>query len=176
MSDSTPPVLGFAASSGTGKTTLLKRLIPLLRGRGLRIGLVKHAHHDVQPDTPGKDSYELRKAGASQVLLASNRRWALFTEREQARDPVLADMLPHMGLDALDLVLVEGFKHEPIPKIELFRAELGRAPLYPQDCHVIAVAARGGLPVATTLPVLALDDPAAIAAWITAWADAGHTA
>ena len=139
MSKTVPPVLGFAAYSGTGKTTLLTNLIPLLRESGLRIGLVKHAHHSFEPDQPGKDSYELRKAGASQVLVASYRIWALFCEQGEGDDPVLARLLEKLDAEDLDLILVEGFKHEAIPKIELHRPCLGFAPIYPDDPNVIAV-------------------------------------
>lgn len=163
------PVLGFAAYSGTGKTTLLKRLIPLLRGQGLRLGLIKHAHHDFDPDIPGKDSYELRKAGATQVLVASHRRWALVTEREVVEEPALQPLLERLDRERLDLILVEGFKHECFPKIELHRPSMGRPPIHPRDPGVIAVAADAELADATELPLLDLNDPAAIAGFILTW-------
>jgi molybdopterin-guanine dinucleotide biosynthesis protein B len=161
--------MGFAAYSGTGKTTLLKRLIPLLREQGLRLGLVKHAHHDFDLDIPGKDSYELRKAGAAQVLVASHRRWALVTERDVVEEPELQPMLERMDRERLDLILVEGFKHERFPKIELYRPSLGRPLIHPQDPSVIAVATDGVLPAPTELPLLDLNDPAAIADFVLAW-------
>jgi molybdopterin-guanine dinucleotide biosynthesis protein B len=163
------PVLGFAAYSGTGKTTLLKRLIPLLREQGLCLGLVKHAHHDFDLDIPGKDSYELRKAGAAQVLVASHRRWALVTERGVVEEPELQPMLERMDRERLDLILVEGFKHERFPKIELYRPSLGRPLIHPQDPSVIAVATDGVLQEPTELPLLDLNDPAAITDFILAW-------
>ncbi|MEW7977893.1 MAG: molybdopterin-guanine dinucleotide biosynthesis protein MobB [Candidatus Sedimenticola endophacoides] len=163
------PVLGFAAYSGTGKTTLLKRLLPLLRARGLRVGMIKHAHHDFDIDTPGKDSYELRKAGAAEMLIASGRRWALMVETPREGDPLLQEMLDRLDQRHLDLVLVEGFKHEPFPKIELHRPALGKPLLFPEDREVIAVASDSdpGRPVG--LPLLDLNDVPAMAEFI--WRD-----
>lgn len=169
MLNTTIPVLGFAAYSGTGKTTLLKRLIPLLKGQGLRLGLVKHAHHDFDPDIPGKDSYELRRAGAAQVLVASHRRWALVTEQEVVEEPQLQPLLERMDRERLNLILVEGFKHERFPKIELYRPALGKPLIHPRDPDVIALATDAGLPEAARLPLLDLNDPAAIADFVLAW-------
>ena len=160
------PIVGFAAFSGTGKTTLLKRLIPELRGRGLRLALVKHAHHSFEVDIPGKDSYELRKAGAEQVLIASRHRWAWMRDLEDEREPLLGELLPHLEVRDCDLILVEGFKHEPIPKIELHRPSLGHPLLFPNDPHVIAVATDMPQAIDTRLPLLALDAPEAIADFI----------
>ena len=160
------PVLGFAAWSGTGKTTLLVQLLPRLRSRGLRVGMVKHAHHTFDVDQPGKDSYELRKAGASPMLVASGRRWVLMTEREEGGDPVLQEMLDQLDQSRLDVVLVEGFKHEACPKIELHRPSLGRALLFPEDPTVIAVAADAPLGRPTDLPVLDLNDVDGIADFV----------
>src|SRR3990172_697023 len=112
-------MIGFAAWSGTGKTTLLKKLLPLLRKRGLRVGVVKHAHHDFDIDVPGKDSYELRKAGATHVLVGSRKRWALVVEAGLEEDPSLATLLSHLATDDIDLILVEGLKPERIPNIHL---------------------------------------------------------
>ena len=136
-----PPLLGFCAYSGTGKTTLLTQLIPVLKEHGLKIGLVKHAHHGFDTDLPGKDSYKLRKAGACEMLVASAKRWALVHEySERTKDPVLEELLPHLSLDELDLVLVEGFKHESLPKIELYRPSLGKPYLFPNVPGIIALA------------------------------------
>ncbi len=167
--DSPIPVLGFAAFSGTGKTTLLKRLIPLLRERGRRPGLIKHAHHRVEFDQPGKDSYELRKAGAEQVLLASANRWALMVERLDEREPALPELLARMDLTSLDLVLVEGFRHLAFPKIELHRPSLGKPLLCEQDDSIIAVVSDEPISLARELPLLDLNNPDAIASFIDSW-------
>jgi molybdopterin-guanine dinucleotide biosynthesis adapter protein len=162
------PVLGFAAFSGTGKTTLLKKLIPLLEARGVRVGVIKHAHHNFDIDKPGKDSYELRKAGARQMLVASARRWALMTENNVDGDPQLDVLVKHLDPDIIDMVLVEGFKHVPFTRIELHRPALGHPGLYPEDSSIIAVAADA--PVDNCdLPVLDLNDAAAITDFILAW-------
>lgn len=158
------PVLGFAAFSGTGKTTLLRRLIPALRERGLRLGLIKHAHHSFDVDEPGKDSYELRKAGAERVLLGSRRRLALMVERAQDEEPELDELLRSFPDEDLDLILVEGFKHQAYPKIELHRPDRGRPLIAPGDPHVLAVASDA--PVAVTQPVLDLNDVEAIAGFV----------
>ena len=135
------PLLGFCAYSGTGKTTLLTKLLPLLKQEGLRVGMVKHAHHRFDIDHPGKDSYELRKAGAEQMLVASRRRMALVRETgDQQTEPVLEEALTMLVPEHLDLVLVEGFKHADIQKIELHRPSLGQPLMYPQDPHIIAIA------------------------------------
>ena len=159
------PVLGIVAWSGTGKTTLLVRLIPLLRAEGLRLALIKHAHHRFDIDHPGKDSYELRKAGADQIVLGSRERLAVVRER-QLPDPHLEEMLALVDPKAADLILVEGFKHEPLPKIELHRPALGRPLLFPDDPDIIAVASDAPLSRTTTLPLLDLNDPAAVARFV----------
>ena len=160
------PVLGFCAASGTGKTTLLRKLLPLLRARGMRVGVVKHTHHAFEVDRPGKDSYELRKAGACEMLIASGKRWALMADTEMQGDPELGALLKRVDRDNLDLVLVEGFRHEPIPKIELHRSDLNRPLIFPEDPHVIAVACVGPLHQPTKLPVLELGNPESIASFI----------
>ncbi len=163
------PVLGFAGWSGTGKTTLLSRVIPLLRDEGLRLGLIKHAHHEVEVDQPGKDSYRLRKAGAEQVLLSTSRRWALMTERRDPNEPLLAEELARLDQQVLDLVLVEGFRDQRFPKIELLRSSgrEDRQPLYRGDDAIIALAVDQTRPAPRTeLPVLDINDPAAIAQFV----------
>ena len=160
------PVVGFAAYSGAGKTTLLKQLLPLLTERGVRIGMIKHAHHNFDIDIPGKDSYELRKAGASQMLVASARREALVIEKASPSEPHLDNLMGRLNQDELDLILVEGFKQVAFPKIELHRPSVGKPALYPQDSSVIAVATDAALPAPTDLPVLDINDPDAIAAFI----------
>jgi molybdopterin-guanine dinucleotide biosynthesis protein MobB len=170
----TLPVLGFAAFSGTGKTTLLKQLIPLLAARGVRVGVIKHAHHNFDIDKPGKDSFELRKAGAHQMLIASSQRQALMTENSTPQEPRLDDLITRLDRGKLDLVLVEGFRQAPFPKIELHRQALGKTLLYPQDTDIIAVASDHPADC-RELPSLDINDSAAIAAFIVAWLD-GSTA
>lgn len=171
----TVPLLGFVAFSGTGKTTLLKQVIPLLKARGVRVALIKHTHHQFDIDTPGKDSYELRQAGAEQVMVASRRRWALMVETpQQTEDPQLEQLLPHLHSDVLDLVLIEGFKHAAIPKIELHRPALKHPLLFPTDHNIIAIASDTALSVKTNLPVLDLNNPAAIADFIMAFVDSSE--
>lgn len=162
------PLLAIAAWSGTGKTTLLKRLIPELCVRGLRPGLIKHTHHDMDVDKPGKDSYELRKAGAAQTIVASEQRWALMTETPETPELDLTWLVSRMDASKLDLVLVEGFKYEPVPKILLFRQNSGhRVEELIIDEHTIAVAS--DMPIATSLPQLDLNDIQQIATFITNW-------
>jgi len=171
----TIPLVGFVAFSGTGKTTLLKQLIPLFKARGLRLALIKHTHHTFDVDTPGKDSYELRHAGADQVMVASRHRWALMVETpQQTDDPQLEVLLSHLNSDALDLVLVEGFRHAPIPKIELHRPVLQHPLLFPDDVNIIAIASDAPLSVKTHLPVLDLNNPAAITDFILAFVDSAE--
>ncbi len=161
------PVIGFVAPSGSGKTTLLRRLVPLLKARGLRIGYLKHAHHTFDLDRPGKDSFELRAAGADQTLLASTERWALQVEnRVRGADPDLDEMLARFESDRLDLVLVEGFKYAAYPKIEVYRAVVGEPPLYPRDPDIIAVVTDDPLPAGEHPPRLGLTDAEAIADFI----------
>ncbi len=162
----TPPVLGFVAYSGTGKTTLLTRVIPLLREAGVRVALIKHAHHQFDIDTPGKDSYRLRKAGAEHVMIASRGRWVWMAETPGQEEARLDEMLARLGEIDVDLILIEGFKHERYPKIELRRNELDNPRLYPDDPDIIAVACDGPLDPPTRLPQLDLNDPEAIAAFI----------
>ncbi len=165
------PLLGFVAYSGTGKTTLLEQLIPALNARGLRVALLKHSHHDFDIDTPGKDSYRLRKAGASQVMVASGRRWALINEHEKQRpDPQLAELLPHFDPERFDLLLVEGFKHEAYPKIELWRSALDKPLLYPDDNNIIALACDRKPPTTPPLPMLDLNNVEAISTFVIQWA------
>ena len=164
----TIPVLGFAAYSGTGKTTLLTRLVPLLKDRGLRIAVIKHSHHDFEIDTPGKDSYQLRKAGAVQTLVASPYRDALITEHAVQAEPQLADLVNRLDHDSIDLVLVEGFRHEAFAKIELHRPALGKPVLYKDDSSIIAIAS--DIPMGIDdLPKLDINNPLQIAQYISEW-------
>ena len=136
----TLPILGFAAASGTGKTTLLSKLIPLLKAENLRIGLIKHSHHNFEIDKPGKDSYTLRQAGASPVLLVSSHRRAMITEFTTISEPKLQDQIKLFDHSELDLILVEGFKAENFPKIELHRPSLKNNLIFPHDPNIIAIA------------------------------------
>ncbi|WP_260294811.1 molybdopterin-guanine dinucleotide biosynthesis protein B [Sedimenticola hydrogenitrophicus] len=159
------PLIGFSAFSGTGKTTLLTRLLPLLKRQGLRIGAIKHAHHRFEIDHREKDSYRLRKAGAEQMLVASRNRIALITELPErlTDEPTLAELLKALDPTTLDLVLVEGFKKEHIPKIELHRPSLGKRLLYPDDPDIIAIATDDRLATPPChIPVLNLNQPDAI--------------
>ncbi|EKF9207030.1 bifunctional molybdopterin-guanine dinucleotide biosynthesis adaptor protein MobB/molybdopterin molybdotransferase MoeA [Vibrio sp. R-1] len=157
------PLLGFAAYSGTGKTTLLEALLPKLTAAGLCIGLLKHAHHDFDVDKPGKDSYRLRKAGASQMLIASRNRHALMTETPDA-EAEFDYLLTRFDAEKLDMILVEGCKNIAFPKIELHRAEVGKPWLYPHDENIIAIAADET--VETDLPQMHINDLDAIADFV----------
>jgi molybdopterin-guanine dinucleotide biosynthesis protein MobB len=164
------PVLGFSAFSGTGKTTLLVKLIPLLKKEGIRVALIKHAHHDFDIDIPGKDSYELRKAGADQVLVASSNRRALIKEISVEHDPELDDLINDLDLSNTDLVLVEGFRHVPFPKIELCRPSLKNSLIFPQDVNIIAVASDEYIDTGR-LPRLDINRPKEIVGFIKDWMD-----
>lgn len=164
--DNPIPVLGFAAFSGTGKTTLLTRLIPILREQGMRVGVIKHAHHAFEIDYPGKDSYALRKAGAQQMLVASSARMALITENEQQREPVLGDLVARLDQSTLDIILVEGFRHVPFPRIELHRPALRKPLLCLEDDSIIALATDALLDTQIDIPILDINNPQQIAAFI----------
>jgi molybdopterin-guanine dinucleotide biosynthesis protein B len=157
-------VLGIAGYSGSGKTTLIEQVIPLLVEHGVRVCVVKHAHHGMDLDTPGKDSWRHRQAGAHEVIVASGRRWALLHELRDAREPTLPELIAR--LERCDLVLVEGFKHEPILKLEVHRAANGMRTLYPDDAQIIALCTDGA--PAAALPTFRLDDYAGVAAFIMA--------
>jgi len=163
----TTPVLGFAAYSGSGKTTLLTKVIPILVAAGLRIGLIKHGHHNFQIDQPGKDSYRLRKAGAEQVLLAGRQRSALIIEHPQpAPEPKLEDQFKHLDCEQLDLIIVEGFKHAAIPKIEVYRSGLGYPQLSNNDSHIIALVTDNAPELTPNIPVLDINQPQQVADFI----------
>ncbi|MEH0387800.1 bifunctional molybdopterin-guanine dinucleotide biosynthesis adaptor protein MobB/molybdopterin molybdotransferase MoeA [Vibrio mimicus] len=165
------PLLGFAAYSGTGKTTLLEALLPKLTAAGLRIGLLKHAHHDFDVDKPGKDSYRLRKAGASQMLIASRNRHALMTETPDA-EAEFDYLLTRFDAEKLDVILVEGCKNIAFPKIELHRAEVGKPWLYPHDENIIAIAADET--VETALPQMHINDLDAITDFVLHYVEKWH--
>ena len=147
-------VFGFAGYSGSGKTTLIERVVPRLRDDGYSVSLIKHAHHRFDVDTPGKDSYRHRAAGCSEVLITSELRWALMSELRGASEPSLEQHLAR--LSPCDLVLVEGFKHAAIPKIEIHRRALNHAWLHPSDPNIVAIATDAG--PSSSLPQFSLDD------------------
>jgi molybdopterin-guanine dinucleotide biosynthesis protein B len=153
-------VIGLAGWSGAGKTTLLARVIPHLLGEGLRVSVIKHAHHNFDVDVPGKDSWVHRQSGATEVLVSSARRWALMHELRQASEPRLPELLAK--LSRVDLVIVEGFKSEPHRKIEVHRVANGKPLLFPDDAAIVGIATDAA--VETALPVVHLDDILALAA------------
>ena len=160
-------VFGLAGWSGSGKTTLLTQLLPSLSRRGVSVSTVKHAHHDFDVDQPGKDSYRHREAGATEVMVASDRRWALMHELRGAAEPSLDDLLRHMS--PVDLVIAEGFKRAAIPKLEVHRAALGKPLLaLSDDDNIVAVASDQPVAGLGRLPRFALDDVGAIAEFIAA--------
>ena len=155
-------VFGLAGYSGSGKTTLLEQLIPYFTGRGLRLALIKHAHHDFDIDQPGKDSFRHRQAGATEVLVTSDRRWALMHELRGAPEPDLATHLARLA--PCDLVLVEGFKHAPLPKLEIHRAANAKPWLFAEDAYIVAIASDTSIP--TNLPIFDLNAVEAIGQFI----------
>jgi len=155
-------IFGFAGWSGSGKTTLIEKLIPRIAARGLRVSLIKHAHHTFDVDQPGKDSYRHRHAGASEILVTSSRRWVLMHELRGVAEPSFDEQIRH--LSPCDVLFVEGFKFAPIPKLEVWRAETGEPLLHPKDPHIVAVASDAK--VETKLPLLNLNDHGAIEAFI----------
>jgi molybdopterin-guanine dinucleotide biosynthesis protein B len=164
-------VVGFAGYSGSGKTTLIERLIPALKLRGLRVSIVKHAHHNFDIDHPGKDTYRHREAGAFEVVVASNRRLALIREFEQPAQLTVHHLLAEL-YDGVDWVVVEGFKQSNILKVEVWRAQAGAQVRYPDDDFIVAIATdQPALPQETLRPVLDLNDPDAMAQWLV---DNGH--
>lgn len=157
-------IFGFAGYSGSGKTTLIEKLIPLFVQRNLKVSLIKHAHHTFDVDQPGKDSYRHRHAGCTEVLVTSSRRWALMHELRGAPEPGLTEQIER--LLPCDLLLVEGFKHETIAKLEVYRQETGESLLHPHDSNIVAVASDAK--VNTKLPQFDLNAPSAIAEFILA--------
>ena len=152
-------ITGLVGPNGAGKTTLLARLIPDIIARGLTVSTVKHAHHAFEVDQPGKDSHTHRMAGATEVLIASERRFALIHELRQEDEPRLPDLLAKLA--PVDLVIVEGYKREPHPKLEVFRDAVGKPLLHPDDPHIVAIASDVALPHAK-VPRVSLDDTGAI--------------
>jgi molybdopterin-guanine dinucleotide biosynthesis protein B len=160
-------VIGFSGFSGSGKTTLVERLIPALKMRGLRVSVVKHAHHEFDIDHPGKDTHRHREAGAFEVVVASERRLALMREFERPADLTVHQLLAEL-YEGVDWVLVEGFKGSNLLKMEVWRAEAGKPARYPDDDFIVAIATDSPdrLPQATLRPVLDLNEPDAVAQWL----------
>lgn len=154
--------IGIAGYSGSGKTTLIEKIIPCLVMEGFRVSLIKHAHHEFDLDQPGKDSHRHRTAGATEVLVSSSQRWALMHELRDATEPTLEEQLKHFA--PCDIVIVEGWKHQAMPKIEVHRKLSEKPLLFPDDASVVAVASDESL--ATNLPQFDLDDAEAIAQFI----------
>lgn len=154
LSNAVVPIIGFVAPSGTGKTQLLKALITRLKSKGFKVAVIKHSHHDFQIDKPGKDSYELRMSGAAQMLIASKYRWSLISENENPaqQEVALNSMIKQLDQTILDIILVEGFKFECFPKIEVYRSDAVPAqnPLFLSDPNIIAIA--------TDLPLVPKND------------------
>ena len=159
-------VIGVAGWSGAGKTTLISRVIPYLRAQGLRVSVIKHAHHEFDVDIPGKDSWVHRQSGAEEVLVSSATRWALMHELRGAPEPSLPDLLRKMS--PVDLLIVEGFKSEPYRKIEVHRKDSGKPPLFPDDPAIACIATDAD--IETKLPVAHLDDIPGVAAMMRNYA------
>lgn len=169
MTERCLPLVGFVAPSGTGKTTLLRQLVPLLRERGLRVGYIKHSHHPLSLDHPGKDSHDLAEAGAEQVLLAAADGWGFMDyapRRGEDGQTPLAELAGRFDAERLDLVLVEGFRQDQYPKIEVYRTARGKAPLYPDDPDIVAVATDSELPPDAEPVRLPIADVGAVADFI----------
>lgn len=165
--DTNIPVLGFSAYSGTGKTTLLRQLIPALNAKGFEVAVIKHAHHLFDIDTPGKDSYEIRQAGSQQTLVASSRLMALMQTNSHTDDkPELADLIPRLDISTVDIILVEGFKHECFAKIELHRPSIGKPFLHEHDGNIIAIASDEPLSLSHKLDQLDINNIDAIADYV----------
>ena len=162
-------IFGLAGWSGSGKTTLMAALIPELTSRGLSVSTIKHAHHNFDIDQPGKDSWVHRQAGAAEVMVASARRWALMRELRDQPEASLDELIGRMS--PVDVLLVEGFKFHPHPKIEVYRADVGKPFLHPDDPHIVAVASDRVIPV--PVPLLPLDEPTVIADFILAHGEPG---
>jgi len=160
-------VLGIVGWSGSGKTTMLDALIPRLVARGVSVSTVKHTHHGFDIDRPGKDSNRHRTAGAREVLVVSGQRWALMHELREAAEPPLPELLAHLA--PVDLVLVEGFKTHPFPKIEVHRPATGKPPIWPDDAEIVAVASDAAALPGLDRPLLPLNEPAAVEAFVMAF-------
>jgi molybdopterin-guanine dinucleotide biosynthesis protein B len=167
LSNATIPVLGFVAPSGTGKTRLLTALVADLKSKGFRVAVIKHSHHDFEIDKPGKDSYELRMSGATQMLIASKQRWAMIVENETALNEANLDhLIKQLDQTKLDIILVEGFKFEHFDKIEVYRSSLKYPPLFPADSDIIAVASDTQLELSDNICALDLNNISQVSQFI----------
>ncbi len=166
-------IIGFAAYSGTGKTTLIKEIIKILKKLDYRVSVIKHAHHDFDIDLPGKDSYEIRKSGAENMLVSSKNRWALIHENNYHDELSLVDLLGKLDNLKYDLILIEGFKTEPFPKIELYREEINknRGLLSESDENIVAIATESATKLNTNLTVLDINKPQDIVNFIINFLD-----
>lgn len=161
-------VIGFAAYSGTGKTTLIKQIVAILKKSNLRVSVIKHAHHNFDVDYPGKDSYEIRKSGAEDMLISSKNRWVLMHENNYNEELKLQDLLHILDKVNNDIILVEGFKAEKFPKIELYRDEIGKKKglLYKSDDNIVAIATDSNLEITSNIAQLDINKPKDIADFI----------
>lgn len=168
------PVMGVIGWSGSGKTTLLEYLVRALAGAGLRVNVVKHSHHDIELEPPRKDSARMRMAGAAEVMIASPYRVAIMRELRGVAEPSLADHVRRLA--PADLTLVEGYKWEALPKLEVYRPEVGKPPVYPDDLHIVAVASSAPAPAGLRAGVvwLPLDEPDTVLAWVKAYNRLDH--
>ena len=158
-------IIGFAAFSGTGKTTLIKKIVSILSKR-FTVSVIKHAHHDFDLDHPGKDSYEIRKSGAENILISSEKRWALIHENKNNKELTLENLLDILENINSDIVLVEGFKKENFPKIELYRKEIGKDLLFFNDKSIIAFATDSNMDIDGNIEKLDINEPQQIVDYI----------
>ena len=167
MAISDIPMIGFSAYSGSGKTTLIKQVIPLLKSRGLKIAVIKHAHHHFDLDRPGKDSYELRKSGADHTIICTTTRMAAISEfSSPEEEPSLQEIVDRLDTSKFDILMVEGYKHLAFAKIELHRDALGKPYLYPEDPTIVALACDVKPAETLSIPLLDINSPVEIAAFI----------
>lgn len=159
-------IIGFAAFSGTGKTTLIKKIVSILSKKKYTVSVIKHAHHNFDLDQPGKDSYEIRKSGAENILISSEKRWALIHENKNNQELSLEDLLNILGNIDSDIILVEGFKKENFPKIELYRKEIGKDILFYNDKNIVAFATDVDINIEQNIEKLDINDPQQIVDYI----------
>ena len=159
-------IIGFAAFSGTGKTTLIKKIVSILSKKKYTVSVIKHAHHNFDLDQPGKDSYEIRKSGAENILISSEKRWALIHENKNNQELSLEDLLNILGNIDSDIILVEGFKKENFPKIELYRKEIGKDILFYNDKNIVAFATDEDINIEQNIEKLDINDPQQIVDYI----------